>query len=56
MGTGNPWVFFTISIPVSVHIRTHRAWVRILTDMITDMDRGTIPKGEGMGFKLEIEL
>ena len=45
---GNPWVFFGVSLPISVHTRTHALWVRVQTDMITDMDRGTIPKGKGM--------
>jgi hypothetical protein len=28
---GNPWVFFTLSLPVSICTRTHKAWVRVLT-------------------------
>ena len=50
MGTGNPWVFFTLSVPVSVFTRTHRAWVRIGTDMLKDTDRGTIPMDKGIDF------
>ena len=28
---GNPWVFFTLSVPVSVHTHTHDAWVQVYT-------------------------
>ena len=55
MGMGNPWVFFTLSLPVSVCTRTHESWVRVLTGFAMGMGVGIIPKGMGMGF-LQINI
>ena len=45
---GNPRVGFTLSLPISVHTRTHEAWVQIFTGLhLGTMDKGTKPKGMG---------
>ena len=45
--TGNPWVFLTLSVPVSVSTHTHKAWVRVQTGLALGTDRGTVPMGVG---------
>ena len=50
MGTGNPWVFFTLSLLVSVCTHTHESWVRVLTGFTMGMGMGM-----GMGF-LQINI
>ena len=45
---GNPWVFFTLSLPIPVRTRTHEAWVRICTGLPSGTDTGMVPMGKGM--------
>ena len=47
---GNPRVGFTLSLPISVHTRTHEAWVRIFTGLHLGTDKGMKPKGMGKVF------
>ena len=44
---GNPWVFFTLSLPVSVYTRTHESWVRVLTGFRVGTGMGTLPPDTG---------
>ena len=38
---GNPWVFFTLSLPVSVCTRTHVSWVRVHAGFPLGTGKGT---------------
>ena len=49
---GNPWVFLTLSLPVSVCTRTHVSWVRVLTGFPLGTDKGMQSAGMGMGLLL----
>ena len=52
MDTGNPWVIFTLSLPVSISTRTHESWVRVLTGFPLGTGMGIIPRDMGMDFLL----
>ena len=47
---GNPWVFFTLSLPISACTRTHKVWVRICTGLPSGTDKGMVPMGKGTDF------
>ena len=48
MVTGNLWINFRLSIPISVCTRTHVSWVQVLTDFPLGTGTGTKPQGMGM--------
>jgi hypothetical protein len=48
MGTGNPWIFFGLPVPVSVCTRTHVPWVQVSTGFPLGTGMGTVPPDVGM--------
>ena len=46
---GNPWVFFTLSVPVSICTHTHDTWVQVLVGFTLGTDMGKLPTDVGMG-------